>query len=530
MNPRHGRLPSLLGALSALAEDTPRRTALVADDRGVDYGELHERVQRTAAALVRRGVGPAQRIAVVGHKTVDAVVALLAVQRAGAAYVPLDPRAPAARLADLVADARCPLVLVSATDTDLARDLAERTGVLPLGVGEAAAEPATAPLPEEISPESVAYCMYTSGSTGRPKGVQIPHRAVDAFFAAVHPLLRVGPDDRCLNTSALHFDVSVVDLLYPLTRGATVHLAPAVPMPPLLNRLIEQERITYFAAVGSTLTLLADHARGFAGRDLSHLRRVMTGAEVLQPHTVQRWLAAAPQLVVINGYGPTEATCLVVAHPIDEREPDRTAPYPIGRPLDGVTVRFLRDDGHIDEEGPGELLVAGAQLMSGYLERPEEERRAFLDLDGTRFYRTGDQAHRDADAVLHFHGRRDDEVKVRGYRVNTQEVRQTLEAHRTVGRAFVTASRDGRGREILACAVTPPGAPASVPCGDESPLPALDADRARALRTHLSERLPGYMVPADFRLLDAVPLLSSGKPDVRGIVRRLTAASPRGDA
>ncbi|GAB3898350.1 hypothetical protein GCM10029964_082610 [Kibdelosporangium lantanae] len=349
--------------------------------------------------------------------------------------------------------------------------------------------------------------------------MQIPHRALRAFFTAVWPLLEIDADARCLNTSALHFDVSVVDLLLPLYRGATVHLGPLFPMPAVLTDIIERERITHMAAVGSTLALVAQHTDGFRGRDVTALRRLMTGAEVLDPRAVQAWLAAAPDLVVVNGYGPTEATCLVAAHPIGEREPDRTEPYPIGRPLAGVRIGFLGDGGGLDDHGPGEILVAGEQVMTGYLNRPEEN--AFQDVDGVRFYRTGDRGHRRDDGVLLFHGRHDDEVKVRGYRVNLNEVRRAVETHPHVGRAFVALVTDHRGAAVLSCAVAEKAAPA-VPAGDGVEL--APAARAGSIRTHLAARLPGYMVPAAFHELKAVPTLPSGKPDTATILKSLRAA------
>jgi acyl-CoA synthetase (AMP-forming)/AMP-acid ligase II len=287
----------------------------------------------------------------------------------------------------------------------------------------------------------------------------------------------------------------------------------------VLTDVIERERITHLAAVGSTLALLAQHTNGFHGRDVTALRRVMTGAEVLDPRAVQAWLAAAPDLVVINGYGPTEATCLVVAHPIGEREPDRTEPYPIGRPLAGVRIGFLRDDGVIDEHGPGEILVAGAQVMTGYLNRPEEN--AFQDVDGVRFYRTGDRGCRRDDGVLLFHGRHDDEVKVRGYRVNLNEVRRAVETHPDVGRAFVALVTDHRGAAVLSCAIAGKAAPA-VPAGDGPEL--APAALAASVRAHLAARLPGYMVPVAFHELSSVPTLPSGKPDTASILASLRAA------
>ena len=487
---------TLLRALAEHARSAPGRCALVAGGRRIGYGQLHDEARGVAAALRQRGIGPGDRVAVHGEKSPAAVTAILGVLLAGAAYVPLDPAAPAARRRALVEDAGAAAVLTGRAKAEqLAADLAP-TPVL--AVEDLTRAPADG-LPEAAAgPEDLAYVLYTSGSTGRPKGVCIPHRALDAFFDAVGGLLGLGPDSVCLNTSALHFDVSVVDLLLPLVHGATVHLGPAVPLPGLLLDLIEREQVTHMAAVGSTLTLLAQHGDGLTGRRLGSLRRIMTGAEILNPATVQAWLAAAGNAEVVNGYGPTEATCLVVAQPIARREPGRTEPYPIGRPLPGVRIAFRDAEGRVTDSGPGEILVAGAQLMTGYLNRPEEERSAFLDVDGVRHYRTGDLGHLRPDGVIAFAGRTDDEVKVRGYRINLNEVRGAVESYPAVAQAFVAAATDRRGEAALVCAVRlRDGAGAT----------------ENELVAHVAGLLPRYMVPREFVLVPDFPALSTGKPD-----------------
>lgn len=517
------RLSLLLRALAGHARQAPGRTAVADTERALSYLALRDQAEKTAMALVKRGAGPGGRIGVAGYKTVDTVVAILAVLRSGAVYVPLDPRAPAARNAALVNEAGCGIVLASGSEgAGFGRRMAQATGATVLSVGAALSEPDASPLPAGNAAGDIAYCMFTSGSTGRPKGVQIPHRALDAFLTAVHPLLGAEPGTRCMNTSSFHFDASVVDVLYPLVRGATVFLTPAVPLPPLLTGLIERQRISHLVAVGSTLTLLADRTAGFRDRDISSLRRVMTGGEVLSPESVQRWLAAAPQTQVINCYGPTEATCLVIAYPIGEAGPAPTQPYPIGRPLSGVHVRFLHDDGHASTCEPGEILLAGDQVMTGYLGQPEEDEHAFATIEGSRFYRTGDFGHVDSDGAICFDGRRDDQIKIRGYRVNLQEVRHALESHELIGMAFVCAATAANGRPILACAVVPRDlTPAAGSAPQDGPLPSLDPRQARSLHAHMAARLPLYMIPADFRLLPQVPVLSSGKPDNAAIRRRL---------
>ncbi|WP_457032986.1 amino acid adenylation domain-containing protein [Kitasatospora sp. P5_F3] len=488
---------SLLRALAGHAEAAPDRAALVTSGRQLGYRELYREAAAVAAGLRRRGIGRGALVGVHGEKSAAAVTALLGVLLAGAAYVPLDPAAPAARRRSLVGDAG--LAAVLGPRGRMPRLTAELGPVRLLAVEDLVEQHADEPFrPAEVGPEDLAYVLYTSGSTGLPKGVCIPHRALDAFFAGVGPLLEIGPESVCLNTSALHFDVSVVDLLLPLLHGATVHLGPALPLPALLLDLIERERVTHLAAVGSTLTLLAQQGNGLTGRRLGSLRRIMTGAEVLNPATVQSWLAAAEQVRVVNGYGPTEATCLVVAQPIAEREPDRTAHYPIGTPLPGVTVAFRAPDGTVTEHGPGELLIAGDQLMTGYLNRPEEQAAAFLEVAGVRHYRTGDLGRRGPDGVIAFAGRADDEVKIRGYRINLNEVRGSVESHPAVAQAFVAAAPDERDGLALACVVR---------------LRAGAAVDQAALAAHVAGALPRYMVPREFVLVPEFPALSTGKPD-----------------
>ncbi|GAA0679600.1 amino acid adenylation domain-containing protein [Kitasatospora atroaurantiaca] len=489
---------TLLKALADHAHSAPDRCALAVPGRRVGYGQLFDEARGVAAGLQRRGIGSGDRVAVHGEKSIASVTAILGVLLSGAAYVPLDPAAPPARRRSLVEDAGAAAVLTARPKAD---QLAAELGSVRAPVPVLAVEDQTSLdgwRDVTVGPDDLAYVLYTSGSTGRPKGVCIPHRALDAFFGAVSGLLDLGPEAVCLNTSALHFDVSVVDLLLPLVHGATVHLGPAVPLPGVLLDLIERERVTHMAAVGSTLTLLAQHGNGLTGRELGSLRRIMTGAEVLNPATVQAWLAAAENVEVVNGYGPTEATCLVVAEPIARREPGRTEPYPIGRPLPGVRIAFRAPDGTVTADGPGEILVSGAQVMTGYLNRPEEERAAFQEVEGTRYYRTGDLGHLRPDGVIAFAGRADDEVKVRGYRINLNEVRGAVESHPAVAQAFAAASPDERDGLALVCAVrlrTEGG--------------ATDAD----LVAHVAGMLPRYMVPRDFVFVPEFPALSSGKPD-----------------
>jgi amino acid adenylation domain-containing protein len=502
-------------ALAEHAAAGPALPALTGPDGTLTRAELWQRVLRVAAGLRSRGVRPGDLVAVHGEKTAGTVTALLGAVAAGAAYVPIDPSAPADRRRALLLDCGSPRLVSGRASVAKLADQELPVPVVAVEDLDAEADAHLGDLPVATALGDPVYVLYTSGSTGRPKGVRIPHSALEAFFTAVDPVLGITADARCLNTTALHFDGSVADLLLPLLRGAHVRLGPAFVLPARVLDLIERDRITHFTAVVSTLTLLARTGSGLAGRDLSALRRILTGAEVLNPATVQDWLHAAPNLVVVNGYGPTEATCGVTFEPIDQREPGRTEPYPIGPPLPGVTIRFRDGDGRLTMDGPGEIAIAGAQLMSGYLDRPAEEAAVFLDDQGTRFYLTGDIGERGPDGSLRFAGRRDDEVKIKGYRINLNEVRRTVEAHPEVAGAFVVAVPDPRDGLTLACAVVlRSGAADDLPgTGPEAALLPVPADTAEALLAHTAGLLPRYMVPRSLYRLPSVPVLSTGKPD-----------------
>ncbi|MEU5672021.1 amino acid adenylation domain-containing protein [Micromonospora sp. NPDC047753] len=519
---------SLMAALAAHAATGPDLPALTGPDATLTRAELWQRVLRVAAGLRSRGVRRGDLVAVHGEKTAATVTALLGAVAAGAAYLPIDPSAPADRRRALLLDCGSPRLL--ARRAAVARLVDQGLPVPVVAVEELGTEADAHldDLPVATAPDDGVYVLYTSGSTGRPKGVRIPHSALEAFFAAVDPVLGITDRARCLNTTALHFDGSVADLLLPLLKGAHVRLGPAFVVPARVLDLIERDRITHFTAVVSTLTLLARTEPGLSGRDLGALRRILTGAEVLNPATVQDWLHAAPNLVVVNGYGPTEATCGVTFQPIAEREPGRTEAYPIGPPLPGVTIRFRDADGRITTDGPGEIAIAGAQLMSGYLDRPTEEAAVFLDHEGTRFYLTGDIGERGADGALRFAGRRDDEVKIKGYRINLNEVRRTVETHPAVGSAFVAAVPDPRDGLSLACAVVlRPHATVDQPDPDPAvALLPLTGDTVEALLRHVGNLLPRYMVPRELYRLPSVPVLSTGKPDRARITALLLDEAP----
>ncbi|HLX07815.1 MAG TPA: amino acid adenylation domain-containing protein, partial [Thermoanaerobaculia bacterium] len=496
------------------------------------YGELQARVNRLARRLRRLGVGPEQVVGVCGEPSFALVTGLLAILRAGGAYLPLDPSLPRERLARMVEDSGTRLVLA---EEGLAEGLPEAVRVLPLA--RALADPA---LPVALGapgagpaaggavsphPGNAAYVLYTSGSTGTPKGVVVPHRAVVnrlRFQLAAD----LAPGARVLQRTRLAFDVSVVELFAPLWAGATVVLTdPALRQDPgYLAAVAAEQQVTNLNAPPALLPAL------LAEEDLRRaraVRRVVTGGDRVPGDLPQRFFAAfgnqagggeAPRL--FSRYGPTEATvsvseweCLPPAAGAGPPPPL----VPLGRPIAGsrfylLDRRYLTGEvgsaRQVSQELPvgasGELCIAGSCLARGYLGRPGLTAAAFIPdpfaaragESGGRLYRTGDLARYRADGVLEFLGRLDHQVKIRGFRIELGEIEAALATHAAVGEAVVVVRRD------------PPGEARLVAYLVAARQPALGAAE---LHAWLGERLPLYMVPAFYVCLPALPLLPNGK-------------------
>lgn len=484
----------------------PDKPALRDGDGGCTFGELDAASSRFAAFLISRGVRTGDRIAFVAPKSVPLIGAILGCLKAGAIYVPVDCTAPVERVRMIVDDVAPRFVVADPALFD-----AIATGALihadRLGGCSSAAEPGTT-LPR-LGAEDVAYCLYTSGSTGRPKGVLVQHGSVEAFFRALPEAMPIDAASRCMNTSELHFDVHVMDLFFPLHRGATVHLTHPPLFADTLLELIERERITHFTAVGPVMTMVAATAP-FNHCDLSSLERVMTGAEVLNVATVQRWLQRAPGLSLVNGYGPTEATVICTYHLIDRLEPERTDPYSIGRAF-GDSEALLMDDGRLIEEPgvEGELLISGPQVMKGYWADEAATREKIVRVAGRRCYRSGDVCRWRPDGDLDFVGRRDEQVKLSGYRIELGEIKSVMDAGELVSEGQpVVATHPSLGKVIAACFTSDP------PDGETGQ----DAI-FRRLQAAFKRELPYYMVPSIYCRFERFPQLPSGKTDKREILR-----------
>ncbi|MBT2676519.1 amino acid adenylation domain-containing protein, partial [Streptomyces sp. ISL-14] len=472
--------PSIPGRFAEQVARTPDAPAVEADGEVLTYGGLDAASDRLAARLWEAGVRPGDTVALPLARSVSLVVAQLAVLKAGACCLPLDPAAPAGRAAALVEQAGA-RVAVTPPDVQLPDEVRR------LGPEDTDAD---APPTVSVHPESAAYVMYTSGSTGEPKGILTPHRAVvelaaDTRFAG-------GAHERVLLHSPHTFDAATYETWVPLLNGGTVVLAPSGPVTPdLLKRLLPETRVTALWLTAELLRAVAE----IAPEALGAVREVWAGGDVLAPDAVRRVREQCPGTRVVNGYGPTETTVFATAHRVTG---DVGASVPIGRPLDNTRAYVLD---HLLRPVPaatvGELYVAGAGLARGYLNRPGQTAERFVadpyGPPGARMYRTGDLVRQLPGGELEFIGRSDDQVKVRGFRIEPGEVEAALAACPGVERAVVAArpGPDG-GKRLVAYVV-----------GGDLGL----------VRDHAARALPAHLMPSAWAALDAVPLTAHGKVD-----------------
>lgn len=415
------------------ADRTPQAVALVDGERTLTYAELDERANRLAHGLMARGVRVDDVVGVQLPRSAEAVVAMLAVLKAGAAYLPLDPAHPPQRRAELAKDAGAVLVLTAAD-------------------GDPSA-PATRPA-LAVPPRAGAYVLYTSGSTGRPKGVTNEHAAVVNRILWMQEAYGLQPGEGVLHKTPLGFDVSGWEWLWPLAVGARVVVAgdDGRRDPRVIARLIREHTVTTCHFVPSMLRAFLD---GPAADCAGVLRRVVCSGEELPPATARRFAGALPGTRLHNLYGPTEAAIDVTAWEVPERlAPEHTARLPIGAPITGARLHVL--DRHLEPVPPGavgELFIGGLPLARGYRGRPGLTADRFLPdpfTPGGRLYRTGDRARWGADGTLDYLGRVDHQLKIRGQRIEPGEIEAVLGAHPAVERAVVLPFRDAEGDLQLA--------------------------------------------------------------------------------
>jgi amino acid adenylation domain-containing protein/non-ribosomal peptide synthase protein (TIGR01720 family) len=477
----------------ARARLMPDAIALVCEGQALSYGQLNRRANHLARRLKQLGIAPEVRVALCLERSVEAVIGVLAVLKAGGVYVPLDPAAPHDRLALMLADTQ-PRVLLTQ------RNIRAKLGAIPgefleLDLYRTAAD-ATFSADDDLNPtrafhpDALAYIIYTSGSTGRPKGAMVSHRGLTNVIQAQIRAFEIGPGLRLPQFLAIHFDAAQGEIFRALVAGATLYQAP--PEMVLSGQtqvdLLARQNIELVAFPPSVLGALEDE----------HLRTVRTlilAGEAAPPELAARW---APGRQLWNAYGPTETTiCATLATGWDL---DR--PPPIGRPI-ANTQAYVLDKRYtpVPVGVPGELHVGGEGVGRGYLNLPDLTAAVFVpdpfgDIPGGRLYKTGDLVRWRPDGNLEFLGRTDHQVKIRGFRIELGEIEARLKLHSNLQDAVVAARVDRPGSKQLVGYVVPRSQPA--PAADE-------------LRTYLAARLPEYMVPATFVFLDALPCFANGK-------------------
>ncbi len=501
----------------AQALKTPDRLAVVFEKEQVSYQQLDQSSNRLARILARQGIGPDVVVALLDERNINLLTAIMAVFKAGGAYLPLDPGHPPQRICQLLNQSATPLVLVASKFEGLISEALayltseRRPQVLPLEQ-LLRQEEVEENLPPRSEPGNLAYVIYTSGSTGLPKGAMVEHKGMlNHLYAKVSDLELTGAD-RVAQTASQCFDISVWQFLAALLVGGQVHIySDEVAFDPsrLLARVVA-DRISILETVPTLMRAMLEEVafRGATRFDLSALRWLIPTGEALPPELVRQWLSYYPNTPLLNAYGPTECSDDVTHYPIYQPPAEDVVNMPIGRPVSNMRLYVL--DRHLQPLPiglAGELYVGGVGVGRGYLNDPLRTAEAFVpdpfaQEPGARLYKTGDVARYLPDGDLEFLGRVDYQVKIHGFRIELGEIETTLSQHPGVREAVVVAREDRPGEKRLVAYL--------VPHREQSP-------SINELRGFLSERLPDYMLPSAFVMLETLPLTPNGKIDRKAL-------------
>jgi amino acid adenylation domain-containing protein len=515
-------LPQLL---DETAGRRPERQALAFSGQGLTYEELAHRSGSLARLLIQQGVRKGDRVGIYTEKSFEAVVAIYGIMKAGAAYVPIDPLAPISRLAFIMQDCGLQHLISSETKIRQLEELFERKvglesiiGVrsdeLPVrsvGWEEVYQTPSQSETPASGVELDLAYILYTSGSTGEPKGVMHTHRSALSFVQWAVTTFSLSSEDRLSNHAPYHFDLSILDMFASAAVGASAVIVPedVARLPASLAALMSEEKLTVWYSVPFALIQLLQRGR-LESRDLRSLRCVLFAGEPFPPKHLRQLMQMLPQSSFFNLYGPTETNVCTFyeASPVRDNE---ERPLPIGKACTNTELIVVAGEDQPVAPGEiGELLVRGASTMPGYWNRPGQTDRAFFRR-GARppfqevFYRTGDLVQRGADGNYQFLGRKDRQVKVRGFRIELDEIEVALLSHAQVEEAAVYVRRDAE--EIASIETAVVAKPGTGPTSLE-------------LSRYLSERLPSYALPNRILVVDQLPRTSTGKIDRRTLEDR----------
>ena len=479
-------------ALERATKRWPDKAAFRFRGEELSYSGLWDQAQGLAAELVAAGVKPGDRVAIAMTKGLEMPIAIHAIWMAGAAFVPFDPGSPIARLAGIIDDCDIAVVVTAPRDNRLAVALAEARPVkllMPLGL--------TAPddfKPAQNLDSDLGYIIFTSGSTGVPKGICHTHASGRAFADNWLKIYGLTGEDVFFSTVPLHFDFSLADFFAPSEVGATTELVPEpmLAFPASVAALLESSGGTIWSSVPYTFTQLCE--RGATDdHDLSRLRWLIYGGEPMPPSALPDLRRVFSGARISNSYGPAEVNQVSEFTVPSDHPSDRA--IPIGTPMPNTTFA---------DDGGGELLVAGPTMMQGYWNRPDLNARAFVELDGRRWYRTGDRVTQEPNGLWMFSGREDRLVKIRGHRIELDEVELALVAHEEVSEAAVIKAPSGL--TLYAFATLTPGSTAD------------EVD----LRRHLAATLPGYSVPERVEIRRSLTKTSTGKINRKALTKEAT--------
>jgi amino acid adenylation domain-containing protein len=499
--PRNSTIPDLL---AAQASDTPDRTAVVFEDRRLTYRELNDRSNRLGNYLRSKGLREEHLVAVSLDRSMEMIVAILGILKAGAAYLPIDPQYPAERINYMLRDSRAGILITSGSCAPLLHPLAG--GIELIRLDEEWHEIERYPADEVVNalgPQHTAYVIYTSGTTGKPKGVVNEHRGIVNRLRWAQDYFGLNAGDAILQKTTFCFDVSVWELLWPLCAGARLVFAKPDGHKDVayLKRLISLENITTLHFVPSMLPVFLEET---APGECAGLRRVLCSGEALQSSHIDLFYERLPGVGLYNLYGPTEAAIDVSCWSVPGA--GRREIVPIGKPVANTRLYVLDAGGHLLPMGmTGELCIGGIQVAREYLHQPEITAEKFIpdpfdDTPGARIYRTGDLARWLPDGNLQYLGRKDDQVKIRGYRVELGEIEHALLQSRLVRQGIVLAMPDdGGGRKLI---------------GYVTPAEGFSREEIHAC---LSRQLPEFMVPSLWVVLDKLPLSANGKIDKKAL-------------
>jgi amino acid adenylation domain-containing protein len=495
-------------AFEQQATRSPNEIAVVFGNERATYGELNARANRLAHYLRRHNVGPEVRVAICVERSLDMMVGLLGILKAGGAYVPLEPNFPIDRISFILADCQAPLLLTQRHLTDLFTDSHVKAVYLDDERSEFTNESSENPLPL-TSAENSAHVIYTSGSTGQPKGVVSAHRSSLNRFAWMWRTYPFALDEVCCQKTSLSFVDAIWEIFGPLLQGVPLVIIPddAVKDPRQFVAALSSNRVTRLVLVPSLLRVMLEIDQDISRR-LEHLRYCICSGETLPVELASLFRQKLPNAQLINLYGSSEVAADVTCYEVDHA--DKLSTIPIGRPIANTQVYILDTAAQPVPIGmSGEICIGGEGLALGYLNQPDLTAEKFLptgfsSTPGARLFRTGDLGQYRADGIIEYRGRRDHQIKLRGFRVELGEIEAHLRSHPSINQAVVVASDDERGEKQLVAYVS-----------------FAEAEATNSeLREHLQRNLPGYMIPSVFVVLESFPLTASGK------INRLALPSP----